>query len=303
MAVVINPRMNPWKDASRFVGGADLSVMAYVKCIADVGLAAGSQADQATVAVVGDVVTFQIAADAGALANDTGIDYTGAAGADGTITITDGNANSVREFINIVNGVGTGQTAFRRWRASLGDFFPGRALTGGDFLARAATNALLGRYDAGLALFGDTSALAQAGTLAIGIGTDRGTIEGGGASFPDYFEDIPGSSTIASVNTPLRSSATNPRKRQDAVTARRQYRVTGYAISAVITTSTEITIRDIDDNVLYRTPFASGAALAFVDLSNHPIEGPVGSPLFVEATGTTLTTDGAFFVRAEERFV
>jgi len=303
MPVVINPRMNPWKDASRHVGGADLSVMLYAKCIADVGLTAGTQADQATITEAGDVLTFQIAADGGALANDTGITYTGAAGAAGTITIADTNANTVQELVNIVNGVGVGQTAFRRWRAALGDFDPTRAVTTSDLLARSATAALLGRNSIGLEIFADTSALAQAGTLSIGIGTSGGTREGSGSSFPDYFEDIPGSSTVASVNTPLRSSAAIPRVAQGAVTVRKQYRITGWALSAVITTSTEFRVRDIDGNVIFQTPFTSGAVVTFQDYSNHPIEGPIGSPLFATVTGTTLTTDGAFYVRAEERFV
>jgi hypothetical protein len=295
--------MNPWKDASRYVAGADTSVLLYVKCIADEGLTAGNQANSATVADAGTDLTFQIAEAGGSAANDTGITYTGQSGSAGVITAGDTNAATVQQIINIVNGVAPGQTAFRRWKAVLGDFWPSLAIGSDDFLTRAATQALLGRSDAGVSLFADTSQLAQL-ALHIGIGTSLGAADGASSQgFPNYFEDIPGSSTTASVNTPVRSAALQPRKTQEAVTARKQYRITGYAVDAVLTTSTSFNVRDIDGNVIYSAPFTSGAALAFQDLSERPIVGPIGSPLFARVQATTLSTDGGFYVRAEERFV
>jgi hypothetical protein len=295
--------MNPWKDASRGVPGADNSVLYYVKCIADEGLTAGNPANSATITVAGDLVTYQIAEAAGSLANDTGIDYTSNSGSAGTATLADTNFNSVQDAINVSNGVGVGQTAFRRWKAALGDFPPAYALTSGDALARAATQCLRGRNDAGVSIFADTSALATM-QLNVGIGTSLGATDGASPrSFPDYYEDIPGSSTTASVNTPVRSSASQPRKSQEAVTARKQYRITGWAVGAVITTSTLFTVRDIDNNIIWQEPFTSGAVVTFQDISERPIVGPIGSPLFVSVQGTTLTTDGSFYVRAEERFV
>jgi hypothetical protein len=277
--------------------------MLYVKCIADEGLTAGNAANSATITDAGSLLTAQIAEAAGSLANDTGIDYTGNSGSAGTITVGDTNANSVQDLINIFNGVGVGQTAFRRWKAALGDFWPGLAVGSDDILTRAATQCLLGRDSAGVALFADTSQLAQL-ALHIGIGTSRGTADGAvSQGFPQYFEDIPGSSTTASVNTPVRSSALQGRKTQEAIQARKQYRITGFAVDAVLTTSTSFRVRDIDGNVIYSAPFTSGAALAFQDLSERPIVGPIGSPLFASAQATTLSTDGGFYVRAEERFV
>lgn len=304
MSVVRNPLMNPWKDASRYVPDNDNLVVLYVKCIANEGLTSGNEANSATITDAGSLLTAQIAEAGGSLANDTGIDYTSNAGSAGTITLGDTNANSVQDLINIFNGVGVGQTAFRRWKAALGDFPPAFVLGSDDLLTRAATQCLLGRNDAGVPLFADGSQLAGFIGQFIGIGTSRGAADGAvSQGFPQYFEDIPGSSTTASVNTPVRSSALQPRKSQEAITARKQYRITGYSVAAVITTSTIFTVRDIDNNIIAQHSFTSGAALAFQDLSEQPIVGPIGSPLFCSATGTTLSTDGGFYVRAEERFV
>lgn len=298
----------PWKDASRSIAGNDLSVLCRLKCIADQN-AAGAQADQATVTVAANVVTIQIAGGGGALANDAGINYTGQAGAAGTITITDGNANSIIEAINILNGVGVGQAAFRRYRAALGDVRPGYVLTGGDVLAQAAANILLGRTHAGFELFLDTSGLTDGDAtegLWVGIGTDGGTIEGArGWRIPDYFEDIPGASTTGSVNTPERSSARVPRKAADAVTRQYQYRITGFSMAAINNATQTFRVYDIDDNIIWEEAMAS-AVTVFQDRSDTPIVGPVGSPLFCHLTGTggqAANTSGLMQIQAEGRAV
>jgi hypothetical protein len=304
MRVLSDPWLNA-KDASRTVAGSDQSVFARVKCIADVG-AAGNQADQSTVAIAGDVITIQIAEGGGALANEALITYTGQAGAAGTITITDGNANTPLEVVNILNGVGAGQTAFRRFRAALGDVRPGYAFLTGHILAQAAANILLGRSDNGFELFLDTSGLA-AGALTdgifLGIGTDGGCIEGSGATWPDYFEDIPGSSTTASVNTPTRSSARRPRKYHDATTRQLQYRITGFSASFLHATTEVFNVWDINDNLIYQEALTANAITAFQDRSETPIVGPVGSPLFCLLGGTGGETDGFLSVQAEVRAV
>ena len=289
--------VSTWKDASRTIPGADNSVLVYAKCIADED-AAAAQVTAATVAVAGDVITVQVNA-----ANDAGIAYTGQSGAAGTITYTDGNADSVQEVVNVFNGVGVGQTAFRRWRAAIGDFHPGYALTAADVLAVGATNALTGRLDNGVDLFADSSALASANQLNVGIGTSGGTIEGSGWLSPDYFEDIPGSSTTASVNTPIRGGVIRSRKSEDAVTRRKQFRIVGFSASAQFATTQVLTIRDIDGTIVWTESLTAGAVTAFQDRTDAPIVGPLGSPLFCELTGTGAFTDGFFSIKAEEQWV
>lgn len=302
---VFTPRMNPWKDASRYIADFDSSVVCYVKYVGPEGLTSGSEPDQATLTDATDLITVQVASDGGALANETGIDYTGNSGSAGTITLGDANANTPQDLVNVFNGVGVGQTAFRRVRAALGDVYPTYALTTGDTLDLAASNILLGRSDRGIELNVDQSNLASVDGF-IGIGTRGGTIEGSGASFPDYFEDIPGSSTTASVNTPVRSAASGGRKAQEAVTAPKQFRITGWSMTATITTAPTVHIRTLDGTVIFQDTFVSGAVgreLRLSDYSHGPIYGNIGEPLFFHVGGTTLTTDGGLFVRAEYRLV
>jgi hypothetical protein len=301
---------SPWQDASNGVAGADLSALCYVKCIADLG-AAGTGVDQATVQVATavDTITFRYAEGGGALAVDTDIDsYTGAtgAGAAGTITTVDANANTVGEIINIINGVGLGQTATRRWRAALADVPPALATVASDLLVMAQTNVLLGNSHPGLRLLIDTSnaGLMQANDIWVGIGTSGGTVPGTGAIIPDYFEDIPGSSTTASVNTPVRSSSINPRLTEQAVTRRYQYRITGFAIQAINATTPFFCVHDINNNVIWGPePLTAAAVTTFQDRSRTPIVGPVGSPLFFRFGGAGALTDGSVLVQAERRAV
>lgn len=306
--IIVRGISAPWKDASNQVAGADLSAIGYLKCIGDLG-AAGTEIDQATlqVATAVDTLTVRYAEGGGAIAADADINsYTGAAGAAGTITTTDGNANTVGEVLNILNGAGVGQTATRRYRAALADVPPGLGLVASDLLVRAQTNILLGRTHPGLRILIDssTAGLMTANDLWVGIGTSGGTVEGTGWRFPDYFEDIPGSSTVAGVNTPIRSSSLNPRKSEEAVTRMKQFRITGFAMEAQFATTALFCVHDINNNVIYGPePLTAAAAITFQDRSETPIVGPVGSPLFCRYYGTGALTDGSFMVRAEERWV
>jgi hypothetical protein len=298
---------SPWKDASNRIGGADQSALCYVKCIADTGVL-GTQVTAADIAVATavDTITVRYAEGAGALAGDADINsYTGAAGAVGTITTTDANANTVGEVINILNGVGVGQTATRRYRAALADVPPALALVASDIGTLAATNILLGDNSPGLRIPIDTSniGLMTAEDIWVGIGTQGGCIPGSGWIWPDYFEDIPGTSTTAGVNTPIRSSAINVRKSEEAVTRRAQYRITGFACQAIFNTTANFCVHDINNNVLHQEPLTAAAVTPFNDRSNTPIVGPVGSPLFFRFWGTGAQTDGSVMVQAEVRWV
>lgn len=301
---------SPWKDASRVIAGDDASVLFYVKAIGDVGQNAG-QITAATVQQTAADVVLRHGEDGGGVAVDTDIDsYTGAtgAGAAGSVTYADANANSIREAINCINGVGVGSTAQRRYRAALGDFPPAFVMTATVGLVVAQANILLGRGSPGLAIIADTSGLTGGAVatdvMSIGIGTSDGCIEGSGAIWPDYFEDIPGSSTTGSVNTPVRSSAANPRKQDDAVTRRKIYRITGFSASAFYDTDMVFQVRDIDNNLIWSEALTANQITVFQDRSDVPIEGPVGSPLFASlGSAGGAETDGFFAVQAEERIV
>ena len=298
---------SPWQDASNGVAGTDLSALCYVKCIADTG-AAGTQVDQSTVQVATavDTITLRYAEGGGGIAGDVDINsYTGATGAVGTITTVNANANSVGEIINVMNGAGLGQTATRRYRAALADVPPALATGATDLLVRAQTNILLGRNSPGLRILIDasTASLMAANDMWVGIGTKGGCIEGAGSIMPDYFEDIPGSSTVGGVNTPVRSSSINPRMTEQAVTRRYQYRITGFTIGAIFATTPYFCVHDINNNVLWIEPLTAAAATTFQDRSRTPIVGPVGSPLFFRFWGAGAFTDGSVFVQAERRAV
>jgi hypothetical protein len=289
---------SPWKDASQRRGGADFSRLMYVKEVGDTDTAAAQvTASTVTVAAAVDTITFTTNA-----VGDADISsYTGASGAAGTITTADANANTIGEVVNCINGVGVGQTANARYRAALADYPPTLALVASDFLARGATNIMLGRTHVGLPLLADTSTAGKmaANDLWCGIGTAGGTIEGAGWQMPDYFADIPGSSTTASVNTAIRRQAISGRKDNDAVTRKMQYRITGFSSQALLATTYNICVHDIWGNVIFQTPLTNAVVTLFQDYSATPILGPVGSPLFVRFWGTGGQTDGSIEVHAE----
>ena len=293
---------SPWKDASQRRGGQDFSRILYVKEVGDTDIA-GAQVTASTITVVAAADTLTFTTNA---APDTDINsYTGASGAAGTITTVDANLATVGEIVNAINGVALGQNANARYRAALADFPPGEAVVVNDFLARGATNIMLGRTHVGLPLLADTSnvGLRTAYDLWVGIGTSGGCIEGSGWQYPDYFADIPGSSTTASVNTAIRRQAISGRKDNDATTRQKQYRVTGFASTNLMATTYNICVHDINNNVVFETPLTNAVVTTFQDYSATPIVGPVGSPLFVRFWGEGANTDGAVMVHAEERVV
>lgn len=293
---------SPWKDASQRRGGEDFSRLMYVKLVGDTDIAA-AQITASTVTVAAAVDTITLTTNA---AGDTDVNsYNLAAGAAGTITTTDAAANTIGEVINIINGVGLGQTANARYRAALADYPPALALVASDFLVRGATNIMLGRNHIGLPLLADTSTAGKmlADDLWVGIGTNGGCREGAGWQYPDYYTDFPGSSTTAGVNTGIRKGVISGRKDSDTVTRKKQYRITGFASTSLMATTYNICVHDIWNNVIFETPLTNAVVTLFQDYSATPIVGPVGSPLFVRFWGTGANTDGAIMVHAEERVV
>jgi hypothetical protein len=291
---------SPWKDASQRRGGQDFTRILYVKEVGDTDIA-GAQVTASVIQVATAVDTLTFTTNAAA---DTDINsYTGATALAGAITTTDGNANTVGKIVDIINGVGVGQNANARYRAALADVPPLEAVVASDFTAVGPVNIMLGRTHVGLPLLSTsaTAGLRAAYDLWVGIGTAGGCIEGAGWQYPDYFADIPGSSTTASVNTAIRRGAVG-RKDHDAVTRKMQYRVTGFASTMSMDATYNICVHDIWGNVVFETPLTLGVPTLFQDYSATPIVGPVGSPLFVRFWGTTgITVDGAVMVMAEGR--
>jgi len=284
-------RMQPinFKPITRSVL-ADTSALCYVK-IQSMGplvtTDAGAEITTATVQVTSNDLTLLVNTAAETVIGT----YTGNSGADNTATFGDTNCSTIQELLNVLNGVATGQSSvIRRWRAGLGDFRPQFVIGTGDGLATAAANAMLGRGSDGLICLADSSALASANTLAIGLGTDRAR-EGGGQNFPDHFE-TDYTSTTGGVKTPVRSSA---RRIEDQPgQAGTQVVLTDLQVGALFATTKIATVYDDAGNIL--KSWALGAATAIpggpFTAENPAVAGPVGSPLFIEITGTGGFTDG-----------
>jgi len=218
--------------------------------------------------------------------------YTGNSGTDGQAVFGDTNCATVGELIAVLNGLAPGQTsAVRRWRAGLGDFRPQFVIGTGDGLVLAASNALLGRNHQGLALQADSSALASANTISVGLGIPFAK-EGGGQSIPDHFESEY-SSTTAGVRTPVRSAGR--RIDEQPGLARFQVYVTDIQVGALFATTKVVTAYDNAGNTLKVETLGSGTAIAGAgnySVDNPWVVGPPGSPVWLEVTGTGAFTDG-----------
>jgi len=220
--------------------------------------------------------------------------YTGNTGADNEIVWSDGNANTIQELIDLINGVGVGQTAFNRWRASLGDFRPGYVIGAGDGLVAAAANALLGVHDPGLDLLADSTGQAVAETMSVCLGIPS-TQEGTGAFLPSHFESGY-TSTVAGVITRVREEVR--RREEQAITAQWQVHITGiHAGAAFANNDKRIRVFDRENNLIESIILAAANEPARALLGEEaPIVGPMGSPLWVELNGTGAFTNGPLSV-------
>lgn len=281
----------------------DQSALFRVRFVGDDN-AAGSAVTSADAAVAAASLTFRINAAAEGIN-----DYTGASGGAGVLTFADANADSIRESLNVINGIGPGMASGsdtnRRWRAAQGDFpldFTLDATTG---LVTGAADALLGHRSEGLALLADRSAVG--GSLWVGVGTERALVKGGGLKVPDYFEDLPGVSGISgfSSNTPDRTR--QKAKQNDAgVVVEAWTPVITYVSANVDFANNDTGIRIWDNSLdpdsdsplflenLGDTSVASGSPDSRL-LNGQPggfeFRGTAGEPLFVEVFGTGAFTD------------
>jgi hypothetical protein len=237
--------------------------------------------------------------------------YTGAAGAAGAIRISDANANTPQEVVNIINGIGAGMPApgasgyNRRWRGALGDFPPGLALVSGELLNQASDSALVGEHDAtGVTVLHDTSDVA-AEYLWVGCGTEHRLLKGGDLVYPDYFEDLPGVSAITgnASNAPDRTART--RKREDAGIYVPAYRVVIDMIRVTATWNTDAKTVAVfaESDTTLATPLYTEVLATEDDTEltgrqdTMKIVGPPGEALFVRVVGSTdQITAGRLFV-------
>ena len=279
---------------------ADESALCYVKINPhppQVTTDAGAEITTATVQVTANNLTLLVNTAAETVIGT----YTGNSGADNTATFGDTNCATIQELLNVLNGIAPGQTSVvRRWRAGLGDFRPQFAIGTGDGLATAAANAMLG-YDQGLICLADSSALASANTIAIGLGTDRAK-SGRGQTIPDHFESDY-TSTVAGVKTPVRSAA---RRIEDQPgQANLQVVLVDLSILASFATTGAATVYDDAGNTLASYNLGTAAfhlnSGGRYDRDNPAVVGPPGSPLFIEITGTGALTDGTCTAIGYER--
>jgi len=277
----------PGKYFSRSVG-EDEGVMCYAKYVARQN-AAGVDVTAATIAQAVNGLLFTVNA-AGEVVIGT---YTGSTAAANGINYVDANIGTIRNLIDTINGLGAGMvaagTTFNRWKAGLGDFRPGYVIGAGDGNVVAAANALLGEDHVGMAITANQTAHADVEIQSIGIpliGTARGT----GLLLPDHFESDYRSTTLGVVT---RNRFSQRRRQEEQPTSQMQVYITGIHMGAQWGTTRLIEVYDVWDNLIWTyNPLlvVNDVPDEVVGWSN-PIVGPMGSPLFVESTGT-----GAFAV-------
>ena len=276
---------------------ADQSALCYIKTNTGLPLAttdAGAALTASTVEVQANQLLFTVN---GAAETTIGT-YTGNSGADNAIVFADANIANIQRLINTINGRGVGHPApsaatyLRRWRAGLGDFRPQFVIGAGDGLVTAAANSMLGRGDDGLAALADSSGLAAANTISIGCGVGR-ALEGGGQQIPDHFESDYESDT-AGNKTPTRF----PERRVEDQPAQASFQVviTDIKVGALFATTKLVTVYDNAGNTLKTESLGAATSIAGSgdwSRENPYVTGPVGSPLWVEISGTGAFTDGA----------
>ena len=237
--------------------------------------------------------------------------YTGAAGAAGAIRVSDGPADSIRELIACINGIGAGMPApdetgyNRRWRAALADFHPGVAIVSGELLDAAAASALTGEHDlSGVEVQHDTSD-PTAEYLWVGCGTEHALVKGGFLFVPGYFEDIPGVTAITgfSSNTPDRTR--QRAKQEDPGVFVTPYRVVIDFVRVTATWNTDAKTVEIfrEGDAAMADPLYTEVLAAEDDteltgrLDTMKVVGPPGEALFVRVLGSTdQITAGRLFV-------
>lgn len=257
----------------------DQSVMCYAKYVARTN-AAGALVTAATIQVAANQLTFAVNAAAEVVIGT----YTGNTGGDDNIVFADANISTIHHLIETINGYGAGMEVpvditFNRWKAALGDFRPGFAI-GADGIVAGAANALLGEAHAGLTVLMDNALCVVPQGYFIGVpnvGTERGAFP----TYPDHFESDYTSTTLGVIRR-RRSSAA--RRREEQPTSDVQTLITNIHAAVIMTNNDKrIRVYDVWDNLIWSYYLAAlNQPPTNVLSEDQPIEGPMGSPLFVE---------------------
>lgn len=288
-------RVNPLGKYFSRTLSADEGVIAYAKYVARHN-AAGAEVTAATITRQANSLLFIVNA-----VNEVVIGtYTGNSGGDNEIVYADAPILSPQNLVDTINGYGAGMiaagTTFNRWKASIGDYRPGYVIGAGDVTAVAAANALLGVDHDGLEIFADQSNHAVPDTISIAVGGPtcaRGTWE----PLPDHFESDY-TSTTAGVITQRRFSRARRLEEQHGVVQQQCFITDIYCGMTWNNNDAVITVYDQWDQVVWTYPLGAALFVPPETLNkDRPIEGPMGSPLFVEIAGTGVFADGAVTVQ------
>lgn len=272
-------RVQPYGKAVSRTVRADQSVMFRVKCV--------GKYDSAGVAITACTATQ--AADTLTVTTNAAVDTDIAVGG----LVTYATVASIQAAIDLLNGI-TAAVTNTRYRASTGDYRPGYVIGAGDGLVVGAANILLGQDTDGFDVLADVSGHAVANLLAASIGGPTGK-RGSDPFLPDHFESDY-TSTTAGVITPVRSQG---RRREEQNSSLMQTMITSIHCGATFANSDNVlSVYDSKNNLIWQHTLGAGTDVPANVLSEeHPIVGPMGSPLFVEAAGTGALTDGPLTVR------
>lgn len=271
----------------------DESVLCRAKFVARED-AAGVLVTAATIQTAVNQLTFLVNAAAETVIGT----YTGATGAANQIVLADANIATIEMLVRTINGLGVGHPVganlFRRWRAAVADFRPAFAIGATSGLAVGPANALLGVNGDGLEIFADSSGLAVANTMSVGIGVPTAR-RGSGPVLADHFESDY-IVTTAGVLTPQREAAIQ----QERFDARRfQVHIDSIHGGAAFANNDKI-LRVYDTS--QAAPIWQYQLNAALDVpgnvldESQPIVGRMGSPVWVELAGTGAFTDGPLTV-------
>jgi hypothetical protein len=272
-------RVTPLGKAETQIRRSDQSILCYLKCVGIQDLN-GVDITASTVTPGANALTITTNA-----AVDTDVDAGG--------LVTYATELSVQAVLDRLNGI-SADVVNTRYRAALGDYRPGYVLGAGDGLAAAAQNILLGRDSDGYAVLADISNHGVANTMSVCLGGPRAR-EGTEAWLPDHFESDY-TSTTAGVITNVRAMR---RRREEQNSPRIQTIIESIHCGAAFAgADLTITVYDNLDNLIWQYVLGAGTDVPRNVLeAEHPIVGPMGSPLFVEAAGTGAFTDGPLAVR------
>jgi hypothetical protein len=154
----------------------------------------------------------------------------------------------------------------------------------------------------------DQSALATADDMWVGIGTERGTIKGSGLVQPDFFEDIPGTSTVSgfSSNTPDRSRRVAKMNEETVVVSQNTVVISLIVVSTLFATTKVISIFHEGQDPATDAPLfqeaitandaTSRSAVLTGEANGFRLVGPPGKALFVLVSGTGGFTAGSVMV-------